>query len=104
MFRPAVVRFTASAPSIVKERRLERMAHAMGLHDAEHAGRAAEAVAQAIVDLNRRLGLPSGLAALGVDRSMYERIVDGAMADHTHKTSPRLATREDYVRMLDDSM
>ena len=104
MFLPAVVRFNASAPQVVKERRLERMAHAMGLHGAEHGGRAGESVARAIVDLNRRLGLPSGLAAMGVDRAMYERIIDGALADHTHKTNPRLATRDDYARMLDDSM
>ncbi len=38
VFLPAVVKFNASAPSIVKERRLERMAHAMGLHRAEHEG------------------------------------------------------------------
>ncbi len=54
--------------------------------------------------MNERLGLPSGLAALGVDRDRYERIIDGAMADHCHKTNPRLATRDDYVRMLDESM
>jgi alcohol dehydrogenase class IV len=104
VFLPAVVRFNASAPSIVKERRLERMAHAMGLHGAEHGGHAGEAVARGIVDLNRRLGLPSGLAEMGVERALYERIIDGAMADHTHKTNPRLATRDDYARMLDESM
>ena len=61
-------------------------------------------LADAIRDMNRRLGLPSGLAALGVGESMFERIIDGAMADHTHKTNPRLATREDYARMLEESM
>ena len=35
---------------------------------------------------------------------MFERIVDGAMADHCHKTNPRLATRDDYGRMLEESM
>ena len=102
MFLPAVVRFNASAESILKEHRLERMAHAMGLRGS--AASPADAVADAVRDLNRRLGLPSGLAALGVDESMYERIIDGAMADHTHKTNPRLATRDDYGRMLDESM
>ena len=102
MFLPAVVRFNASAESILKEHRLERMAHAMGLRGS--ATSPADAVADAVRDLNRRLGLPSGLAALGVDESMYERIIDGAMADHTHKTNPRLATRDDYGRMLDESM
>jgi alcohol dehydrogenase class IV len=102
MFLPAVVKFNASAPTIVKERRLERMAHAMGV--AVGAGGAADAVAEAIRAMNQRLGLPSGLAALGVDDAMYERIIDGAMADHTHKTNPRLATRDDYARMLEESM
>jgi hypothetical protein len=102
MFLPAVVKFNASAPTIVKERRLERMAHAMGVPVG--AGGAADAVAEAIRAMNQRLGLPSGLAALGVDDAMYERIIDGAMADHTHKTNPRLATRDDYARMLEESM
>ena len=101
VFLPAVVRFNASAPSIAKERRLERMAHAMGLAPG---GSAADAVADAIRTMNARLGLPSGLAALGVETSMVERIIDGAMADHTHKTNPRLATRDDYARMLGESM
>jgi 4-hydroxybutyrate dehydrogenase len=102
MFLPAVVKFNASAPTIVNERRLERMAHAMGV--SVEGGNAADAVADAIRAMNQRLGLPSGLAALGVDDAMYERIIDGAMADHTHKTNPRLATRDDYARMLEESM
>ena len=102
MFLPAVVTFNASAPTIVKEQRLERMAHAMRV--SVGAGGAADAVAEAIRAMNQRLGLPSGLAALAVDDAMYERIIDGAMADHTHKTNPRLATRDDYARMLEESM
>ena len=61
-------------------------------------------VANEIGAMSGRLGLPSGLAALGVTPAMYGRIIDGAMADHTHKTNPRLATRDDYARMLDESM
>ena len=40
MFLPAVVRFNASAPSIRNERRLQRMAHAMGLPGCDADGRA----------------------------------------------------------------
>ena len=101
MFLPAVVRFNASAPSIVEERRLERMAHAMGLAPSDDA---AGQVAAEIRAMSGRLGLPSGLAALGVTPAMFERVIDGAMADHCHKTGPRLATRDDYVRMLEESM
>lgn len=101
MFLPAVLRFNASAESIVRERRLLRMAQAMGLASCDAGG---NALAQAIVDMNARLGLPSGLAAMGVTAALFERVIDGAMADHCHKTNPRLATREDYRAMLDASM
>ena len=50
--------------------------------------------------MNARLGLPAGLRAMGVDRDLFERVIDGAMADHCHKTNPRLATRDDYREML----
>ncbi len=101
MFLPAVVKFNAAAESMQKDRRLVRMARAMGLATSDDSG---EAVAEAIRDMNARLGLPSGLAALGVTGAMFEKIVDGAMADHCHKTNPRLATRDDYVAMLEASM
>ena len=97
MFLPAVIRFNAQAPSVQKERRLERMAHAMGLSSAGD-------VPEAIRDMSARLGLPTGLAELGVQRDMYDKIIQGAMADHCHKTNPREASREDYVRMLEESM
>jgi len=54
--------------------------------------------------MNARLGLPSGLRAMGVDEPLFERVIDGAMADHCHKTNPRLASRADYRQMLVDSM
>ena len=101
MFLPAVVMFNASAASMIKDRRLARMARAMGLPSSDAEGRA---VADAIRSMNARLGLPSGLAALGVEPGLFDRIIDGAMADHCHKTNPRLATRDDYVAMLEASM
>ncbi|GAP34698.1 iron-containing alcohol dehydrogenase [Piscinibacter sakaiensis] len=101
MFLPAVVRFNAEADSVRRERRLERMAHAMGLPPG---GDPADTVADAITAMNARLGLPTGLAAMGVTPALFERVIDGAMADHCHKTNPRLATRDDYRRMLDAAM
>ena len=62
------------------------------------------AVADAIRDMNARLGLPSGLRAMGVTPELFERVIDGALADHCHKTNPRLASRDDYRRMLEESM
>ena len=92
-----MVRFNASADSIQKENRLQRMAHAMGIGSCDARG---TEIAEAIRDMNARLGLPTGLAALGVTPEMYDRVIDGAMADHCHKTNPRIATRDDYREML----
>jgi len=100
MFLPAVVRFNWAASSVQQEQRMERMAHAMGLGAISGAAPAAEAVAQAITAMNARLGLPSGLAAMGLERAWFDQIIEGAMADHCHKTNPRLATAQDYQAML----
>jgi len=77
------------------------MAQTMGLAGCDAEG---TQVAEAIRDMNLRLGLPSGLAALGVTEALFERIIDGAMADHCHKTNPRIASRDEYRQMLLDSL
>ena len=93
MFLPAVIAFNANAESMVRDNRLQRMAHAMGLASASDIG-------PAIQSMNARLGLPSGLAAMGVQESQFDRIITGALADHCHTTGPRLATADDYRNML----
>lgn len=95
IFLPAVIRFNAEADSVRRERRIERLAEAMGLQQ-----RDADAVADAIAALNARLGLPAGLAALGVGPERDARIVELALADHCHKTNPRLASAADYQALL----
>lgn len=104
MFLPAVIRFNAQAESVQRERRLQRMAYAMGLGAIEDATQAAEALALAIVDMNARLGLPAGLAALGVQPHCFDKVIDGALADHCHKTNPRISSAEDYRAMLKAAM
>ena len=101
VFLPAVLRFNASAESMVKERRLARLAHAMGIGSCDSKG---SEIAEAIRAMNARLGLPNGLRAMGVGADLFERVIDGAMADHCHKTNPRIATRDDYRQMLEASM
>jgi len=101
LFLPAVVRFNAAAPSIQNEQRLQRMAQAMELGACDAGG---DAIADAIRAMNERLGLPAGLAALGLSADLFERVIDGAMADHCHKTNPRIATRGDYRDILEASM
>lgn len=98
VFLPAVIRFNAEAESIQREQRMQRMAQAMGLAQGD-----AHAVADAVAALNARLGLPSGLAAMGVDVSQHERVIELALQDHCHKTNPRAATAQDYQHMLQAS-
>ena len=101
VFLPAVLLFNAPAPSIQAEQRLQRLALAIGLTGCDAQG---QALADAVRALNSRLGLPSGLAAMGVTPALFEQVIDGAMADHCHKTNPRIATRDDYRAMLQASM
>ena len=97
VFLPAVIRFNAEADSMKKDNRLQRMAHAMGLSSGGD-------VAEAVTEMNARLGLPTGLAAMGVTPDLFDKVIEGAMADHCHKTNPRLATAEDYRAMLQASL
>ena len=97
MFLPAVLAFNAQADSVARERRLQRMAQAMGLERADDIG-------AAVRDMNTRLGLPNGLAAMGVVAQQFDRIIAGALADHCHKTNPRVASADDYRSMLELSM
>jgi len=97
MFLPAVIAFNAPAESIQKEQRLQRMAHAMGLQSSSD-------IVAAIKDMNARLDLPTGLAVMGVSENMFDTIIVGAMADHCHKTGPRMATPNNYREMLMQSM
>ncbi|MVT28455.1 iron-containing alcohol dehydrogenase [Acidovorax citrulli] len=97
VFLPAVVRFNAQDEAVRRDRRLERMAQAMGLASADD-------IPDAIRDMSARLGLPTGLAAMGVGEDVWDGVIRGAMADHCHKTNPREASVDDYRAMLEASM
>jgi len=86
---PEVVKFNEPA---VPER-VAAVADAFGV-------RGGAALAEAIRSLNRRLGLPSGLRAMGIGAECYSTVADDALRDHCHATNPRAATHADYVAML----
>jgi hypothetical protein len=101
VFLPAVIAFNAEVPALKAAHRLERMAQAMGLPVSSNP---AKALGEAIRAMNQRLGLPSGLAAMGVVEAQFDEIIKGALADHSHKTNPREASVQDYRDMLSASM
>jgi 4-hydroxybutyrate dehydrogenase len=89
---PAVLRFNASSVGD----KMQRLATAMGLP-------ASADVAQAIAGINRRLGLPAGLQAMGVPKQALQAIAEAAPKDHCHGTNPRKASVADYLAILEQS-
>ncbi|WP_409523966.1 iron-containing alcohol dehydrogenase [Nitrincola sp. MINF-07-Sa-05] len=94
---PAVIRFNADADTMVQDDKLARMAQAMGLPVSTD-------VAMAVHDMTVRLGLPTRLSELDVTSAMFDTIITGALADHSHKTNPVDASVDDYRRMLELSL
>ncbi|MBK4735066.1 iron-containing alcohol dehydrogenase [Noviherbaspirillum pedocola] len=97
IFLPAVIAFNTDAETMRNEGKLPRIAQVMGLNDPAQIG-------PAIRDMTQRLGLPTGLGEIGVTADMFPKIIQGALADHSHQTNPRIASEQDYLRMLEQSM
>jgi 4-hydroxybutyrate dehydrogenase len=89
---PAVLRFNEpAAPG-----KYERLRRVIGLGaDAD--------LAAWVADLNARLGLPDGLAAMGVPPEILPRIAEHAEQDPATETNARPPTRADYDKMLRSS-
>ena len=94
---PAVVRFNRESDTVVRDEKIDRLAQAMDMP--VHVS-----VEDAIQDMSRALKLPTGLGAMGVTADLTQRIVTGALADHSHKTNPREASADDYARLIEAAM
>ena len=73
--------------------RIARLEQALGLP-------AGTDLAQAIEQMNARLGIPATLSELGVTPDMVPGVVERALADHSHATNPFQPTADEYRAML----
>ena len=87
---PPVLRFNAPAIAAVTP----RLAEAIGVAPE------AEALAGAIEALNRRIGLPTTLAVMGIGEDSLPAAAAAATRDHHHLTNPRRAEEGDYQCLL----
>lgn len=97
IFLPAVIAFNRKAETVVAEHKMARIAQAIGLADDS-------TLEEAIRTMTRTLGLPTGLRELGVTEDLFPKIIQGALADHSHRTNPREASADDYQWLLEASM
>jgi 4-hydroxybutyrate dehydrogenase len=58
-------------------------------------------LADYIRNLNKRLGMPSTLAEMGVPHESLAEIAEGAMKDHSSATNPRPTSAGDYLAILE---
>jgi 4-hydroxybutyrate dehydrogenase len=96
VYLPAVLRFNAPAVG----EKYKKVAQVMGLPASE--GNAA-GVANAVAQLNERLGIPKGLGAMGLKQDTVDKIADGALGDHCHQSTPRQPTKAEYVQLIEES-
>ena len=90
---PAVLRFNEP----VCEEKYDRLRTTMGLPSNAD-------LAAAIETLNAKIGIPSGLGAMGISEDMIEDFVPHALADLAHRTNPREASAEDYAALFKQAM
>jgi alcohol dehydrogenase class IV len=90
---PGVVRFNAAHVGD----KITRLKAALGLPDTAD-------LADSLDGLNAELGIPAGLASLGVTEAVFPWVIERALADHSTPTNPRPPTAEDYRTLLAEAM
>ncbi|MGA7670560.1 MAG: hydroxyacid-oxoacid transhydrogenase [Nitrolancea sp.] len=99
---PAVFRFTAQA----NPQRHLYAASLLGVDVASAApSDAGEVLADALIDVMRRTGMPNGLRAVGFDEEDVDQLVAGTLPQHrVTKLSPRPASESDLKELFLDAM
>jgi alcohol dehydrogenase class IV len=63
-----------------------------------------KSVGDALVDLRARLGLPNGLAAVGVTDADIPKLAAKAFEDACHRSNPRPVTKDDLAALYRASL
>jgi hydroxyacid-oxoacid transhydrogenase len=99
---PAVFRFTAQANP---ERHLDAAKMLRAEVSSASCDDAGEILANAIIDLMRKTGMPNGLRAVGFTEDDVDQLVEGTLPQHrVTKLSPRPASAEDLRALFLDAM
>jgi 4-hydroxybutyrate dehydrogenase len=82
-----------------------RVAQALGI---DSSGNAASTVADCLTEMNRELGVPSGVRDLApgddeIPRDAIEQLAELAFADGCHPTNPRRCTADDFRRLYEQA-
>ncbi|MBX3190630.1 MAG: iron-containing alcohol dehydrogenase [Labilithrix sp.] len=64
----------------------------------------ATSLSNALRGLREKIGLPSGLAAEGVTKADIPKLADKAMEDACYRLNPRPVTRDDMVKLYEQSL
>jgi alcohol dehydrogenase class IV len=96
VYMPAVIRYNAPAVGD----KIARMAQVIGLPEREAT---ADGLAEAVAGMNARIGIPTGLKAMGVPENAFPLIAEGALGDHCHLTTPRQPTKAEYITLIEQS-
>ena len=99
---PAVFRFTASA----RPQAHLYAASLMGVDVSDAADEdAGEILANAIIDIMKKTGMPNGLSAVGYTEADVEKLAEGTLPQHrVTKLSPRPADKNDLMNLFRDAM
>jgi len=96
---------TVCAPSVLKrfenlpEEKLSNVVTAMGLGSAP---RPALAIADRILELNKKLGLPSTVKEMDYDGAPFDELVETASSNWFNKTSPKQLSIKEYESIISE--
>lgn len=96
---------TVCAPSVLKrfenlpEEKLSNVVTAMGLGSAP---RPALAIADRILELNKKLGLPSTVKEMDYDGASFDELVETASSNWFNKTSPKQLSIKEYESIISE--